>query len=68
MQRRCNLLTAEHDPVINESDEAMEITPFPPSSPLPAEGAWADAELIRILATVIRKSDAGSWASLVLEP
>ena len=34
MMRRCNLLTAEHDPVINESDE-----------------------LVRIVATVIRKSD-----------
>jgi len=34
MLRRCNLLTAEHDPVINQSDE-----------------------LVRIVATVIRKSD-----------
>jgi four helix bundle protein len=37
MLRRCDLLTAEHDPVINESDE-----------------------LVRILATVIRKADGGS--------
>jgi len=36
-KRRCDLLTAEHDPVINESDE-----------------------LVRILATVIRKADGGS--------
>jgi len=34
MLRRCDLLTAEHDPVIKESDE-----------------------LVRIVATVIRKSD-----------
>jgi hypothetical protein len=32
--RRCNLLTAEHDPIIKESDE-----------------------LVRIIATVIRKSE-----------
>lgn len=37
MLRRCDLLTADHDPVINESDE-----------------------LVRILATVIRKSKEGS--------
>jgi four helix bundle protein len=36
MLRRCDLLTAEHDPVIKESDE-----------------------LVRIVATVIRKSDGG---------
>jgi four helix bundle protein len=34
MLRRCNLLTAEHDPIIKESDE-----------------------LVRIIATVIRKSE-----------
>ena len=36
MLRRCDLLTAEHDPVISESDE-----------------------LVRIVATVIRKSEGG---------
>jgi four helix bundle protein len=36
MLRRCDVLTAEHDPLIGESDE-----------------------LVRILATVIRKSDDG---------
>jgi four helix bundle protein len=36
MLRRCDLLTADHDPVINESDE-----------------------LVRIVATVIRKSEQG---------
>jgi four helix bundle protein len=36
MLRRCDLLTAEHDPIINESDE-----------------------LVRIVATVIRKSEQG---------
>ena len=37
MLRRCDLLTAEHDPVIEESDE-----------------------LVRIVATVIRKAEGGS--------
>jgi four helix bundle protein len=37
MLRRCDFLTAEHDPVIKESDE-----------------------LVRILATVIRKAEGGS--------
>jgi four helix bundle protein len=37
MLRRCDLLTVEHDPVIDESDE-----------------------LVRIVATVIRKSDEGA--------
>jgi hypothetical protein len=36
MLRRCDLLTSEHDPLIDESDE-----------------------LVRILATVIRKSEEG---------
>jgi four helix bundle protein len=39
MLRRCDLLTSEHDPVIDESDE-----------------------LVRIVATVIRKSESGSCA------
>ena len=37
MLRRCDFLTAEHDPVIKESDE-----------------------LVRIVATVIRKAEGGS--------